>query len=267
VRRYPTAGAVSSRPGAVRALRITVAAGIVVAAASATGVRLVYPTGLVRTVMAVVGGCLPAVLTALAVSRRDPMSVSAADRVTLSRAVLAGGCAAVTLMALAGPAPERTWYLLALVVPTLALDAVDGAVARWTRSATSAGAQLDMQVDAGVLVVLGVAVSPVLGAWVLLIGAMRYLYVAASWAWPILRSSLPRSRFRRAVAGIQGAALATALAPVVPVGVARIVVLLALVLLLASFGSQIMAIRRLTPTTRKGRPGQRPRSGRRRQWG
>jgi phosphatidylglycerophosphate synthase len=252
VRRYPTTGAVSSGPGAARAIRLTVAAGVVVSVASAAGVRLAYPTGATGTAVAAGVGCLPAVLTALAVSRRDPPTVSAADRVTLVRAVLAGSCAAVTLMALAGAAPVRTWYLFALVVPTLALDAVDGAVARRTRSATSAGADLDMQVDAGVLVVLSVAVAPVLGGWVLLIGAMRYLYVAASWAWPMLRSPLPRSRFRRGVAGLQGGVLAAALAPVVPVGVAMVAVLVALVLLVASFGSQIVAIRRGTTTSRRG---------------
>jgi phosphatidylglycerophosphate synthase len=158
----------------------------------------------------------------------------------------------VTLMALAGAAPERTWLLFALVVPTLALDAVDGAVARRTRSATSAGAELDMQVDAGVLVVLSVAVTSVLGGWVLLIGAMRYLYVAASWAWPMLRSPLPRSRFRRFVAGVQGAVLAAALAPAAPVGVARVAVLVGLVLLVASFGSQIVVIRRGTTPRSEG---------------
>jgi phosphatidylglycerophosphate synthase len=252
VRRYPTIGPVSSGLDASRAVHATVAAGVVVSAASAAGVRLAYSAGATGTAVAVGVGCLPAVLTAVAVSRRTPPTVSAADRVTLVRAVLAGGCAAVTLMALAGAAPVRTWYLFALVVPTLALDAVDGAVARRTRSATSAGAQLDMEVDAGVLVVLSVAVASVLGGWVLLIGAMRYVYVAASWAWPVLRSPLPRSRFRRAVAGIQGAVLAAALAPVVPVGVAMVAVMVALVLLVASFGGQILAIRRGTRPRREG---------------
>jgi hypothetical protein len=55
---------------------------------------------------------------------------------------------------------------------------------------------------------------------------------------------LPRSQFRRVVAGLQGGVLAGALAPVVPVDVARAAVLLALVLLVVSFGTQIMAIRR-----------------------
>jgi phosphatidylglycerophosphate synthase len=244
VRRYPTAGAVSARIGAARAAGATVAAGVVVAAASATGARLMYPTRAATTAMAVAVSCAPAALTALAVARRDPPAVTAADRVTLARAVLAGGCAAVTLMAIAGPAPLRSWYLFALVVPTLVLDAVDGAVARRTGSVTSAGALLDMQVDAGVLVVLSVAVAPVLGAWALLIGAMRYVFVVASRVWPILRTPLPRSQFRRVVAGLQGGVLAGALAPVVPVDVARAAVLLALVLLVVSFGTQIMAIRR-----------------------
>ena len=123
---------------------------------------------------------------------------------------------------------------------TLLLDAVDGPVARRTGTVTEAGGRLDMQVDAGVLVVLSVAAAPVVGMWVLLIGALRYLFVAASWLRPSLRRPLPRSPFRRVVAGLQGAVLAFAIAPVVPVDVARAALLLALGLLVASFAHQVV---------------------------
>ena len=89
--------------------------------------------------------------------------------------------------------PARTWWLVALIVPTLLLDAVDGPVARRTGTVTEAGGRLDMQVDAGVLVVLSVAAAPVVGIWVVLIGALRYVFVAASWLRPSLRRPLPRS--------------------------------------------------------------------------
>src|SRR4029079_9355795 len=115
-------------------------------------------------------------------------------------------------------------------------------VARRTNTATQAGALLDMQLDAGVLLVLALAAVPVVGAWVLLIGAMRYLYVAASWIWPVLTTPLPRSQFRRSVAAIQGSALAAALARVVPEPVPAAMVAIALALLLMSFGSQILAV-------------------------
>jgi phosphatidylglycerophosphate synthase len=158
--------------------------------------------------------------------------------------VLASGCAAITVTVLAGPVPARTWTLLALTAPALLLDAVDGPVARRTGSASAAGARLDMEVDAGLLVVLSLAAAPVVGGWVVLIGAMRYLLVAASWLRPVLRTPLPRSSFRRLVAGLQGAVLATAIAPFVPVWVASLAALLALGLLIASFTSEIVMMER-----------------------
>ena len=190
----------------------------------------------------VVLGVLPAALTSGGRAAQAPPSVTPADRVTLARSVLASGCAAVVAMSLLGSTPNRSWWLFALVVVTLSLDAVDGWVARRTNTATEAGALLDMQVDAGVLVVLSVAAVPVVGAWVLLIGAMRYLFVAASWLWPVLTTPLPRSQFRRSVAAIQGGALAAALAPVVSETWATAVLAIALALLLMSFGSQILAV-------------------------
>jgi phosphatidylglycerophosphate synthase len=234
---------VSSEAAATRDAAATVLAGLLVAATAAVGVSLRYSSTGATTGIAVVAGSVPAVLSAGGVLRRRPRISTPADRVTLGRAVLASGCAAVTVMVLAGVVAARTWWFVALIVPTLLLDAVDGLVARRSGSATRAGAALDMEVDAGVLVILSLAVASVLGEWVLLIGAMRYLFVAASWKWPVLSTPLPRSWFRRLVAGLQGAVLTAALAPVVPIDTARIAVLLALALLVASFGTQIVAIR------------------------
>jgi phosphatidylglycerophosphate synthase len=244
VRRYLTRLTVSSEAAATRDAAATVLAGLLVAATAAVGVSLRYSGTGAATGIAVVAGSVPAVLSAGAVLRRRPRISTPADRVTLGRAVLASGCAAVTVLVLAGVVAARTWWFVALIVPTLLLDAVDGLVARRSGSVTRAGAALDMEVDAGVLVILSLAVASVLGEWVLLIGAMRYLFVAASWKWPVLRTPLPRSWFRRLVAGLQGAVLTAALAPAVPVDAARIAVLLALALLVASFGTQIVAIRR-----------------------
>jgi phosphatidylglycerophosphate synthase len=117
-------------------------------------------------------------------------------------------------------------------------------VARRTGTATEEGALLDMQVDAGVLVVLSLAVATAIGWWAVLIGAMRYLYVVASWMRPTLATPLPRSRFRVAVAGAQGGVLAGALAPFVPTALATAAVAVALGLLVASFGSHLIAAER-----------------------
>ncbi len=218
---------------------VAAAAGLVVAGTISAVLGHAHSASGTTLLVAALVGSLPAVLTAIAVARRRPRSTTPADRVTLTRAVLASGCGAITVLVLAGAVPARTWWLLALTVPTLVLDAVDGLVARRTGTSSRAGARLDMEVDAGVLVVLSLVVAPVLGVWVLLIGALRYLFVVASWLRPALRTHLPRSQFRRVVAGLQGAALAFAIAPVVPISLARAAVLVALGLLLASFGSQV----------------------------
>jgi phosphatidylglycerophosphate synthase len=222
----------------------TVVAGVTVTVVYALSVGAVYDVPAADIAAGIVVGPLPAVLSAAALLRRRPRATTPADRVTLGRAALACGCAAITVLVVMGPAPAQTWWLCLLATATLSLDAVDGWVARRTGTPSDAGALLDMQVDAGVLMVLSVAVASLVGWWALLIGAMHYLYVAASWVRPALRAALPRSRFRVVVAATQGIALTVALAPFVSVGVARAVVACALALLIASFLSQCVAVRR-----------------------
>jgi phosphatidylglycerophosphate synthase len=228
----------------LRDVVVVVAAGAVVSVAAALVLDAAYPAAGWQVVVAAIVGCAPGALASAAVLRRRPAFTTAADRVTLGRATLACGCAAMTALVLLGPAPARTGWLFALSIPTLLLDAVDGQVARRTGCATEAGGRLDMQVDAGVLVVLSLAVATALGWWVALIGAMRYLYVVASWARPRLSAPLPRSQFRVVVAGIQGGVLAGALAPFVPRSLATAAIAVALALLAASFGSQVVQAER-----------------------
>ena len=61
---------------------------------------------------------------------------------------------------------------------------------------------------------------------------------------PKLRGDLPYSSFRRTVAAIQGVALLIALIPIVPVPLAAASAAIALVLLAASFGRDIIALER-----------------------
>jgi phosphatidylglycerophosphate synthase len=167
-----------------------------------------------------------------------------ADRVTLGRTVLIGGCATIAVLTLAGSLPARPWWLVALVVPALALDAVDGIVARRTGTSSAAGARLDMEMDAALLMVLSVVAVLSLGWWVLALGGMRYAFVAAAWFRPQLRGALPFSQFRRVVAAVQGITLAVALAPVVPIPLAQTAVAIALILLAVSFARDIYALER-----------------------
>lgn len=238
--RYPTVAVMPARQ-AERDAAATVLGGLALACVVVV-LTTAYAAPAQSVVAAVVLGMAPAVLSAVAVLRRRPLATTVADRVTLVRAVLASGCASVAVLVLVGAVPGRTWWLLSLVVPCLLLDAADGLVARRTGTASMAGARLDGELDAGMLLVLALVVAPVLGAWVLLTGAMRYLFLVGSWVRPAWRGPLEHSEFRRAVAGLQGAALAVAVAPAVPLGVATACVAVALVLLAVSFARDVATL-------------------------
>jgi phosphatidylglycerophosphate synthase len=196
------------------------------------------------TAAAAVAGIGLVATAGVSVTSRTGRWSGPADRVTLSRAVLIGGSATIAVLVLAGELPARPWWLLVLAVPALILDAVDGIVARRTGTASAAGARLDMEMDAALLMVLSAVAVLSLGWWVLALGGMRYAFVAAAWFRPQLRGPLPFSQFRRVVAAVQGVTLAVALAPVVPLPLARTAVAVALLLLTVSFARDILALER-----------------------
>jgi phosphatidylglycerophosphate synthase len=198
---------------------------------------------LLSATAAMVGIALVAAAGATVILRTGRWS-GPADRVTLGRTVLIGGCATIAVLALAHDLPDRPWWLLALVVPALALDGVDGFVARRTGTSSAAGARLDMEMDAALLLVLSTVAILSLGWWALAIGGMRYVFVAAAYFRPQLSGPLAFSQFRRVVAAVQGVSLAIALAPVTPLPLARGVVATALVLLLVSFGRDVLTLER-----------------------
>ena len=142
--------------------------------------------------------------------RRDASGSGPADRVTLTRATLVGGVAALVADSFAGRRPSPCWSLLAAVA--LVLDAVDGRVARRTGTASPLGARFDMEVDAFLILVLSVYVARSVGPWVLAIGAARYAFVAAGWLLPWLRGPAPPRYWRKVVAAIQGIVLTVAVA-------------------------------------------------------
>jgi hypothetical protein len=227
-------------------------AGLLVACTASIVMGHAYPAGRSTVALGAVGGWVPALLASLALVRRVPLAASAADRVTLARAVLASGCAAIAAMVSTGFVPARTWLLLGLAVPTLLLGAGQRFVARPSSSTSAASARLDLQLDGGVLVILSVAAAPVVGTWVLLVGALRYLFVAASRVRPSLRATLPTGAFRRTVAALQGPALVVVVAPFVPVRAATAVAAVALLLALVSLGGQALRLERHGRALRRG---------------
>lgn len=197
------------------------------------------------SIAAVASGLTLVCVAVMSLMRRKPLFSTPADRVTLSRAVLGGGCATIVVLALLGPVPHRSWWLVLLAVPAVLLDAVDGWVARRTGTVSIPGSRLDMETDAALMLVLSVPLAITFGPWVLAIGLMRYAFVAASWWRPALRAPLGFSQFRRVVAAIQAVVLAVALIPLVPGPVAAGVLTLSLLLLGTSFLRDIITLERL----------------------
>jgi phosphatidylglycerophosphate synthase len=186
-------------------------------------------------------GTAYAVVTWLVLSRALRRSgthlLGPANQVTLARATLVGGVAAMAADSIQGHAPLAVLVTLATVA--LALDAVDGQVARRTGTTSALGARFDMEVDAFLILVLSVVVARSLGGWVLAIGALRYGFVAAAAVLPWLRASLPPRFSRKTVAALQGVVLVVASAAVVPRPLTIALVGLALALLGWSFGRDV----------------------------
>ena len=162
--------------------------------------------------------------------------LGAANRVTLGRSVLVLSVAAMIPW---GPVlgTQGLWWIIGAGSLALLLDGVDGRVARYTRTSTSFGARFDMELDAFLLLALSLLLwrTGPLGPWVILIGALRYLFVFASWFWPALQGPLPESMRRKTVCVVQGVGLLVALGPIIPPAMATAVAAIALAALIYSF--------------------------------
>ena len=161
-----------------------------------------------------------------------------ANAVTATRSTLVALVTALVATGLTGPVP--TPLLVAITAPALALDAVDGWVARRTGTATVLGARFDMEVDAFLLLALSLHVAQDLGWWVLAIGALRYLFAVAGWVWPWMNATLPPRYWRKVVTAVAGIALLVAASGVLPAAIAAGCAAVALVLLLESFGRDVV---------------------------
>jgi phosphatidylglycerophosphate synthase len=168
----------------------------------------------------------------------DKDALGPADKVTLARAILVGGVTALAVESLSRPVPVQV--LVGLTIGALLLDAVDGYVARRTGTSSDLGARFDMEVDAFLLLVLSVYLLPQVGAWVLAIGAMRYAFVLGLWTLPWMRTTLPPRYWRKVVAATQGVALVVGSAGVLPRTLTVAGLLVALTLLVESFGRDVL---------------------------
>ncbi|WP_405728126.1 CDP-alcohol phosphatidyltransferase family protein [Streptomyces sp. NBC_00028] len=173
-----------------------------------------------------------------ALHRTQPRSFGPANRVTLGRSILVGGVTALVADSFQSSPPVTLFVGLTAVA--LILDGVDGKVARRTGTSTPLGARFDMEVDAFLILVLSVYVAMSLGPWVLLIGAMRYAFVAAARVWTWLNAPLPPSTARKTVAALQGVFLLLAASGLLSYALEFAVVATALGTLVWSFGRDVL---------------------------
>ena len=161
-----------------------------------------------------------------------------ANRVTLVRSgllALVGGALpfASTLN------PDQRWLVAVMAVTALALDGVDGWLARRQGLSSPYGARFDMEMDTLSILYLCLLLwlSGELGAWVLLSALLRPSFVAAGRVCPWLNRPLPPSTRRRAVCMVQVAVLALAIMPSLEPPLTGFAVGAALALLLFSFSA------------------------------
>jgi phosphatidylglycerophosphate synthase len=133
------------------------------------------------------------------------------------------------------------WILVGVVVLALALDGIDGYLARRYRQESELGARFDMEVDAFLILVLSVAAAVLAkaGTWVLLIGLMRYGFVAAGWFVPAMSADLPPSLRRKFVCVVQVSTLCLILFPVVTVPASSYLASISLAMLAISFAIDV----------------------------
>lgn len=141
-------------------------------------------------------------------------TLGAANHVTAVRAMLVslvGGLAGEPVGASAGLCAALTSVLVTV------LDGVDGWVARRSGMSSRFGARFDMEVDALFILALSMLAWQLgkAGAWVMLAGLLRYVFVAAGWLAPTLAAPLPPSRRRQAICVVQIVGLSVVLLPVV----------------------------------------------------
>ena len=172
----------------------------------------------------------------LAHYRADRMSP--ADWVTLARATLAVGVAA--LVAASFGEHVQVTVLVSLATLALVLDGVDGWVARHTRTEGALGARFDGEVDAFLILILSVYVARSAGAWVLAIGAARYVFLAAGWPLGWMRAPLPPRHWRKVVCATEGVVLTVAATGVLPPALTTAALVVALALLSESFGRDVL---------------------------
>jgi len=224
--------------GALRTIRLAAILGTLGTAALLGVVSATAGLGVAGWIVGLVTGWAATALLVTARMRSDQPAIHPADWVTLTRLVLIAGVTG--LVADSFGRPVSITALVTLSAVALALDAVDGQVARRTGTATPLGARFDGEADAFLILVLSIAVSRDYGSWVLAIGAARYAFLLAGLLIPWLAAPLPPRFWGKVVAAVTGIVLTVAVSGVTSRLVGMIAVAAALLLLAESFGRNVI---------------------------
>ena len=180
----------------------------------------------------------------------SPARFGAANAVTMGRGVL------ICLVAGAigqNWSPIAAWTLVAVSTLALVMDGLDGWMARRDGSESAFGALFDQETDAAFILILAILLvdQGKAGVWIVLAGALRYLFVAAGLAVPRLRGELAPSLRRKTICVVQVIALVVCLAPVVPPAASLWIAAGSLALLIYSFAVDTvhLLLRQASPET------------------
>src|ERR1700748_1775201 len=127
--------------GALPRIRLAAIAGMLATAALLGVVSVTAGLGVAGWITGLVTGSAAAALLVTARGRSDQPAILPADWVTLTRMVLIAGVTGLVADSFSRPVPVTALVTLSAVA--LALDAVDGQVARWTGTANAPGARVD----------------------------------------------------------------------------------------------------------------------------
>ena len=215
---------------------VTVFIGLVAVAGVAALARFALPLSAAfplkaAACFAVVGGIA---LARLSEANHPFATFGQANQVTTARAIFV----ALVVGVIGEPAdPMIAAGAAAAALAVVMMDGVDGWLARRSLMPSAFGARFDMEVDALLILALSVLAFTLgkAGAWVMLSGLMRYVFVAAGWTWPWMERPLIPSRRRQTVCVIQIVALIVIIEPMVTRSLSELIAAFALGMLGVSF--------------------------------
>lgn len=212
---------------------------LVTLAVAALTVRMSMPVGVWYPAKAVGAFSIVMLLAIMWVTAHHPFTrFGAANQVTTARA----GMVALVASLIGEPVTDESAILaVAVSLAATLLDGLDGRFARRKGIASSFGARFDMETDAALILVLAVLAwqNEKAGAWVVLSGLLRYLFIAAGWGWSWMRKPLPSSLRGKVICVVQIVVLVAVLIPWVPPPVSSA---------LAAFGLAVLAYSFLADT-------------------